>query len=1467
MSSIATMEADRGGFRHPFLNVLPDSPLNPRGPNFSAHAFFSNLAGYVSKDPNNLLHRSAGVSFTELNVSGFGSPTDYQKSVGNVLLGVASLFRRMAGEQKQEINILRDFDGLVEAGEMLLVLGRPGSGCSTLLKTISGDTHGLLVSPDSKVNYQGIPPHQMHTQFRGEAIYMAENDVHFPQLTVGQTLLFAAKARAPRDGTFPGITREFYAEFMRDVFMATYGIMHTMNTNVGGAIIPGVSGGERKRVSIAEAALSGSPLQCWDNSTRGLDSANALEFCRTIKLSTELTGATALISLYQGSQDAYEVFDKVTVLYEGRQIYFGPCSDAKAYFTNMGFDCAPRQTTADFLTSLTSPSERLIRPGFENRVPRTSEEFSLAWKNSDEYVKLIHDVELYNKKFPIGGPSVASFTASRRAHQAVNQRVQSPYTLSLYQQVMICVERGFQRLRGDAIITISRVVANSVLALVVGSMFYNLNPTTSSFYGRSVLIFLAILLNAFASALEILILYDQRPMVEKHDRYGLYHPFTEAIASSICDLPFKVGNSIAFNLVLYFMSNLRREPSAFFVFLLFSFSITVSLSMVFRSIGASSRSLVQSLFPSSILILALMTYTGFVVPIKNMHPWFRWINYIDPISYAFESLMINEFHGREFECGAFVPAGPRYDAVGTLNHVCGVVGAVSGSTLVSGTEYIRLTFNYEPSHLWRNFGIIIALTVFFTFTYLAASEIVTAKKSKGEILLFQRGHHHQRDPRSDVEKPAQKDATDSATPRPVSGTIQKQTSIFQWKDICFDIKIKKEDRRILNHVDGWVKPGTLTALMGPSGAGKTSLLDVLATRDTFGVVSGEALVDGRPRDISFQRKTGYAQQADVHLETMSVREALRFNAILCQPAGLDKSEKLAYVEEVIHLLDMENYADAIIGVPGEGLNVEQRKKLTIAVELAARPQLLLFLDEPSSGLDSQTSWAILDLLQKLTAHGQAILCTIHQPSAMLFQRFDRLLFLAPEGKPVYFGDIGPNSSTVVSYFERNGAKPCPEDANPAEWIMEIIGCTPGSHSDIDWPAVWRSSPEYAQVHRELEDMEKGVSQGIQVQKATLDDDYREFAAPFSVQLWECVKRVNQQYWRTPSYIYSKAAMCLGTALFLGFTFFKADNSLQGLQNQVFSIFMLLTQSSNLVPQMLPNFVTQRDLYEARERPAKTYSWKVFMLANIFVELPWNILMAILIFVGWYYPIGLYRNADYSGTGSQSAVTVLLFMVVYMVFTSTFGHMVQAGVDLAELGGNYANLLFMLSLIFCGVIIGPDALPRFWIFMYRVSPFTYLVSGILSTSLTNVPVECSEIELLHFDPLPEQTCGTYMSDYLQTAGGYVTNPDATSSCAYCPLSNTDAFLKLVHSEYNERWRNFGILWVYVLVNIIGALFFYWLVRVPKKGKKSQIKSGEVVAPVEGSVEAEDKEPEVTVNTRENSEPSVEKSCDSHSHGLA
>jgi ATP-binding cassette subfamily G (WHITE) protein 2 (PDR) len=162
------------------------------------------------------------------------------------------------------------------------------------------------VDTASEINYQGIPMKTMHKDFRGEAIYQAEVDVHFPQLTVGQTLSFAAAARAPNN-RFPGVSRQQYADHMRDVIMTIFGLSHTVNTKVGNDFIRGVSGGERKRVSIAEACLGGSPLQCWDNSTRGLDSATALEFVKTLRISTELGGSAAVVAIYQASQSIYDV--------------------------------------------------------------------------------------------------------------------------------------------------------------------------------------------------------------------------------------------------------------------------------------------------------------------------------------------------------------------------------------------------------------------------------------------------------------------------------------------------------------------------------------------------------------------------------------------------------------------------------------------------------------------------------------------------------------------------------------------------------------------------------------------------------------------------------------------------------------------------------------------------------------------------------------------------------------------------------------------------------------------------------------------------------------------------------------------------------------------------------------------------------------------------------------------------------
>jgi ATP-binding cassette, subfamily G (WHITE), member 2, SNQ2 len=257
----------------------------------------------------------------------------------------------------------------------------------------------------------------------------------------------------------------------------------------------------------------------------------------------------------------------------------------------------------------------------------------------------------------------------------------------------------------------------------------------------------------------------------------------------------------------------------------------------------------------------------------------------------------------------------------------------------------------------------------------------------------------------------------------------------------------------------------MVALVGASGAGKTTLLNTLSQRQTTGVVMGEMLVDGVPIPADFQRGTGFVEQMDIHDTTATVREALEFSALLQQERSVPKGEKYAYVDQVVDLLEMEDIQDALVS----SLSVEQRKRLTIAVELAAKPNLLLFLDEPTSGLDSQSALSIVRFLKKLSAAGQAIVCTIHQPSAILIEQFDMIPELKPGGHTVYFGSVEPKGSEVTKYFANRGIH-CPPDKNVAEFLLETV--TRGGQTQdgkrIDWVEEWRSSEESRGVLAEIE---------------------------------------------------------------------------------------------------------------------------------------------------------------------------------------------------------------------------------------------------------------------------------------------------------------------------------------------------------------------------------------------------------------
>lgn len=247
----------------------------------------------------------------------------------------------------------------------------------------------------------------------------------------------------------------------------------------------------------------------------------------------------------------------------------------------------------------------------------------------------------------------------------------------------------------------------------------------------------------------------------------------------------------------------------------------------------------------------------------------------------------------------------------------------------------------------------------------------------------------------------------------------------------------------------------------------------------------------------------------------------------------------------------------------------------------------------------------------------------------------------------------------------------------------------------------------------------------------------------------------------------------------------------------------------------PHFLTQRSLYEVRERPSKAYSWKAFVISAVIVEIPYQIITAVLIYACFYYPIIGIQSSARQGL-------VLLFCIQLLLYASSFAQMTIAALPNALTASSLVTLLVLMSLTFCGVLQTPTALPGFWIFMWRLSPFSYWISGIVSTQLHGRAIVCSEDETSIFNPPSRTTCQEYLKPFLEQAPGTLQNPSASENCRYCPLRVADQYLAASEIYYSERWRNYGIMWAYIVFNIFIAVVTYWAFRVKKwnigSGKK-------------------------------------------------
>jgi len=470
-------------------------------------------------------------------------------------------------------------------------------------------------------------------------------------------------------------------------------------------------------------------------------------------------------------------------------------------------------------------------------------------------------------------------------------------------------------------------------------------------------------------------------------------------------VPAALLETIVFGCLIYWMCGFTATALEFILYEIILLLTSVMFGAWYFLLVTIAPNTYVAMPLAMLSVLFYVLFAGFVVPREQIPDYLIWLYWISPMAWCVRALSVNQYRAPEFNVC-------EYEGV---NYCLASGGKTMG-------EYFLSLFDVPSDKHWVVGGMLFMVLSYIVFLLIAAwaleyrrfegpeEESVAEAHSTHELgvrdtKMGPRDLVLSLDPSEDTPKsdgyhlaktPTEEKTVEFAVqPEKIpvdtraKPTFTPVTLAFQdlWYSVPAPGKEKSQMLDLLKGISGYARPGFMTALMGSSGAGKTTLMDVIAHRKTGGKTRGKILLNGyEATDLVMRRCTGYCEQSDVHCEATTFREALAFSAFLRQDASVPDNEKLASVDECLDLLDLRPIADKIV----RGSSMEQLKRLTIGVELAAQPSVL-FLDEPTSGLDAFSAKAIMDGVQKVARSGRTVMTTIHQPSSEVFALFDSVL--------------------------------------------------------------------------------------------------------------------------------------------------------------------------------------------------------------------------------------------------------------------------------------------------------------------------------------------------------------------------------------------------------------------------------------------------------------------------------------------
>ncbi|KAJ1438250.1 P-loop containing nucleoside triphosphate hydrolase [Sesbania bispinosa] len=1243
----------------------------------------------------------------------------------NVLEGFLN-YLRIIPSPKKPLHILQNVSGIIKPRRMTLLLGPPGSGKTTLLLALAGKL-GKDLKRSGRVTYNGHGLEEFVPQ--RTSAYISQHDNHIGEMTVRETLAFSARCQGV------GHNYEMLAELLRrekeakikpdpdvdaymkaaalegqqasvvtDYILKILGLEVCADIMVGDGMIRGISGGQKKRVTTGEMLVGPIRVLFMDEISSGLDSSTTFQIISSIRQSIHILNETALVSLLQPAPETYELFDDIILLTDGQIVYQGPRENVLEFFESMGFKCPERKGVADFLQEVTSRKDQW------QYWTRKEEPYSFVTVKD-----FVEAFQLFHIGQKLGDELANPFDKSKCHPNALTTK---KYGVNMKELLRTCASREFLLMKRNSFVYIFKATQLTYLAIMTTTLFLRtkMHRDTVEDGGTYMgALFFTVIVAMFNGISELNMAIMKLPVFYKQRDLLFYPSWAYSLPPWILKIPITLVEVAIWECISYYA--IGYDPN--FVRLLKQYLIILCInqmaSALFRLMAAIGRDVVVANTIGSFALLVVLVLGGFVISREDVHKWFLWGYWSSPLMYGQNAIAVNEFLGHSWR-----------KVIPNSNETLGV--------LILKTRGIFP----EAYWYWIGVGALIGYVILYNFLFTLALQYLSPfrKEQTGlshEKLLERNGSTAE----EFIQLSTQKSSSEtkmaeeaSISSRSFSGRVSDDKASrsgrrgmilpFQPLSLTFDeIKYSVdmpqemknqgvfEDRlELLKGVSGVFRPGVLTALMGVSGAGKTTLMDVLAGRKTGGYIEGSITISGYPKNQqTFARISGYCEQFDIHSPNVTVYESLLYSAWLRLPPEVDHATRKMFVEEVMELVELNSIREALVGLPGEtGLSTEQRKRLTIAVELVANPSII-FMDEPTSGLDARAAAIVMRTVRNTVDTGRTVVCTTHQPSIDIFDAFDELLLLKLGGEQIYAGPLGRHCSHLIQYFEAIQGVPKIRDGyNPATWMLEVTSAGVEASLKVNFTNVYRNSELYRRNKQLIQEL------GVPPQGSKdlyFDTQYSQtLVAQFKACLW----KQHLSYWRNTSYTAVRLLFTTLIALLFGVIFWDVGlkrRKEQDLFNAMGSMYAAVTfigvQNGASVQ---PLIAVERTVFY-RERAAGMYSGLPYALAQVIIELPHILVQALI------YGIIVYAMMGFDWTTSKF-LWYLFFMYFTFLYYTFYGMMTMAISPNPHVASILSSAFYAIWSLFSGFIIPLSRIPIWWKWYYWICPVAWTLYGLVAS---------------------------------------------------------------------------------------------------------------------------------------------------------